>query len=328
KEARYSSDYNRTLGLDMHLPLTDYFTFSGYLAGTFGPEEEDEGELINMNRQNLAGKISLAYNSDLWELSASYQDLGARFNPEMGFIRRKDYRLGNARLEFSPRPAKSSLIRQFTYQLESKYRTDHSNKMLDSEINASFGIRFQNSSRFTIGVKRENEFIDKDWEVREGFLIPMGTYSGNAFYIRTNSDESRTVAGRINLNYGDYYTGRNLRFGLGANITRINPLRLEIDFNYNFVDLPEGSFRTNLLGLRMFYFFSTDLYFKAYVQWNDDRLSFDGREKVIANFLLRWIYSPTSNIYLVYNDGRLIGQGNNEITNRTFMLKATFFWRK
>jgi hypothetical protein len=30
----------------------------------------------------------------------------------------------------------------------------------------------------------------------------------------------------------------------------------------------------------------------------------------------------------VYNDGRLIGPGPNEITNRTFMIKATFFWRK
>ncbi|MFQ5822570.1 MAG: DUF5916 domain-containing protein [bacterium] len=328
KEEIHSSGYNRSMGLDINLPLTDYFTISGYFAGTFGPNEEEDGKIINMNKQNLAGKLSLRYDSDLWEFSASYQDVGAQFNPEMGFIRRTDYRLNKASVEFSPRPKKSPVIRQFTYKLEGNYRTDHSNRMLDSAINASFGIRFQNSARFTIGVKRENEFIDEDWEVREGFLIPIGTYSGYESYIRTNSDESRTVAGRINLNYGNYYTGRNMRFGFGGSVTNITPLRIEIDYNHNFVDLPEGSFRTNTLGLRMFYFFSTELYFKAYVQWNDDRLNYDGKEKIIANFLLRWIYSPTSNLYLVYNDGRLIGPGNDEISNRTFMLKATFFWRK
>ena len=76
------------------------------------------------------------------------------------------------------------------------------------------------------------------------------------------------------------------------------------------------------------YFFSTELYLKAYVQWNDDKVYNFGKEKIISNLLLRWIYSPESNLYLVYNDGRLVGPGESEIVNRTFMVKATFFWRK
>jgi len=99
-------------------------------------------------------------------------------------------------------------------------------------------------------------------------------------------------------------------------------------FSYQYVDLPEGSFHTNTLGLRMFYFFSTDLYLKAYVQWNDDKYYNAGKEKVVNDILLRWIYSPACNLYLVYNDGRLIGPGNNEIINRTLMVKVTYFWRK
>ena len=103
---------------------------------------------------------------------------------------------------------------------------------------------------------------------------------------------------------------------------------MEIDYAHNYIDLPQGHFHTNTLGLRMFYFFSTELYLKAYVQWNDDKLYFDGKERVISNVLLRWIYSPASNLYLVYNDGRLIGPDHTELSNRTFMVKATFFWRK
>ena len=72
----------------------------------------------------------------------------------------------------------------------------------------------------------------------------------------------------------------------------------------------------------------TELYFKAYVQWNDDKLLFGGREKIISNLLLRYIYKPGSDLYVVYNDGRLIGAGGGEITNRTLMAKVTFFWRK
>ena len=328
KEETRTDHYNRSLGIDTNLPLSDYFTVSGYLAGTFGPERVEYGVSENMNTKNIAGKLSLDYNSDLWQFSTSFQDMGERFNPEMGFNLRTDYRLVKASLDYSPRPDNSRVIRQFGYQIDGNYRFDHDNTMLDSEIGASYSIEFQNSARFSIGMNRNKEYIDYDWEVREGYLIPTGTYSGFDYSTHMESDKSRSIAGDINLSYGDYYTGHNAGLGLGGTITSLRSVRMEIDYRHNYVDLPQGHFHTNTLGLRMFYFFSTELYLKAYVQWNDDKLYFDGRERVISNVLLRWIYSPASNLYLVYNDGRLIGPENSEITNRTVMVKATFFWRK
>ncbi|MGB2764266.1 MAG: DUF5916 domain-containing protein [Candidatus Aminicenantaceae bacterium] len=328
KEELHSSYFNRSLGFDGYLPLSLYFTISGYLAATFGPEETDDGQIINMSKQNLAGKLNLGYNSDLWQASASYQDVGAHFNPEIGFIRRTDFRLSSASIEYSPRPKESSVIRQFSYQLEGSYRSDHDNRMLDSAIEASFSIELQNSSRFSINIQRESEFIDYDWEVREGFLIPKGTHTGYMYSIGAESDKSRTIASGIDIDYGSYYTGHQMRFSLNSTITRIRRLRMEVDYNHNYVDLPEGSFHTNTLGLRMIYFFSTELYLKAYVQWNDDKYYNAGKEKIVGDILLRWIYSPACNLYLVYNDGRLIGPENNEIINRTLMVKVTYFWRK
>jgi hypothetical protein len=328
KEESHSSDFNRSLGLDGRFPLSHYFTISGYFAATFGPEEEDEGQIINMNKQNLAGKLNLDYNSDLWQASASYQDVGAHFNPEIGFIRRTDFRLSSASVEYAPRPKRSSLIRQFGYQLEGNYRSDHDNRLLESAIEASFSMEFQNSSRFNINIQRNSEFIDYDWEVREGFLIPEGTYTGNLYGISAESDKSRAIAGGINIDYGSYYTGHQMRFGLEGTVTRLRRIRMEVDYNHNYVDLPEGSFHTNTLGLRMFYFFSTNLYLKAYVQWNDDKPFNAGKEKIVSDILLRWIYSPACNLYLVYNDTRLIGPSHNEIINRTLMVKVTYFWRK
>jgi len=319
KEDLHSSDFNRSLGIDGNIPLSRYFTMAGYLAATFGPEE---------NKQNIAGRLSLDYNSDLWRASASHLDIGARFNPEVGFIRRTDFRLSNASIEYSPRPKGSSVIRQFGYQLEGSYRSDHDNMMLDNRVEASFSIEFQNSARFSANIQRESEYIDYDWEVREGFLIPEGTYTGFVYSLNAQSDKSRAIAGGIDIDYGSYYNGHQLSFGLDSTITRIRRLRMELDYRYNYIRLPEGSFRTNTFGLRMFYFFSTDLYVKAYVQWNDDKYYNAGRERIVSDILLRWIYSPACNLYVVYNDARLIGPGNNEIVNRTLMVKATYFWRK
>jgi hypothetical protein len=328
KEELRSANFNRSLGFDGHLPLSRYFTISGYFAATFGPEKKDDEQIINMNKQNLAGNLNLNFDNDLWQASASYQDVGANFNPEIGFIRRTDFRLGSASIQYAPRPEESSVIRQFNYQLQGNYRYDHDDMMLDSQQSASFSLELQNSSRFSINIQRESEFIDYDWEVREGFLIPKGTYTGYGCSIGADSDKGRAIAGGIDIDYGSYYTGRQMRFSLNSAITRIRRVRMEVDYNHNYVDLPEGSFHTNTLGLRTLYFFSTELYLKAYVQWNDDKYYNAGREKIVSDILLRWIYSPACNLYLVYNDARLIGPGNTEIINRTLMLKVTYFWRK
>ncbi len=328
KEESHSPYYNRSLGIDTHLPLSTHFTLSGYLAGTGGPAQSVGNERLDMNRENLAGKLSLDYNSDLWQVSTAYQDIGARFNPEMGFNRRRDYRLNSASLEYSPRPKNSRVIRQYKYQLEGDYRANHEDMMLDNSVEASFAVVFQNSANLNLEARRTQEFVDYDWELRKGFLIPSATYTGVGYSVSAQSDRGRAAAGGITLNHGDYYTGQSTSAGLTGTVTRIQPLRMELSYSHNYIDLPQGRFHTNTLGLRVYYFFSTGLYVKAYTQWNDDKLNFGGRERIISNLLLRWIYAPESNLYLVYNDGRLVGPDNTEIVNRTLMLKATFFWRK
>ena len=328
KEELHSTYFNRSLGFDGHLPLSRFFTISGYIAATFGPDKTDNEQIIDMNKRNLAGSLNLRYESDLWQASGSYQDVGANFNPGIGYIRRTDFRLSSASLEYSPRPNKSSVVRQFHYQLDGKYRSDHGNRMLDNNLDASFSIELQNSSRFSFNIQQEGEFVDYDWEVRDGFLIPKGTYSGYSISIGADSDKSRPIAGGVDIDYGRYYTGHQTSFRLNSTITRIRRIRMEASYSHNYVNLPEGSFNTNTFGLRMLYFFSTELYLKAYMQWNDDKHYNAGMERIVSDILLRWIYSPACNLYVVYNDGRLVGPGNNEIVNRTLMVKVTYFWRK
>lgn len=327
KELQNSPDYNRSIGFDMNLPLTRFFTINGYLAGTYSPDILDDSVLIDMNSKNFIGKIDLNYDSDLWDFTASFEDVGKRFNPEMGFIRRTDYRLANTSMSYSPRPQESSYIRQFVYSLGGKYRYDHDNTVLDNNIDASIEIKFQNSAEIKFGGQRKAEYINFNWEVRDGIFIPSDTYSGLNYFIEGKTDVSLPISAEAELSYGKYYTGNRFNGSLSSVITSIPRVRIEMQYDHNHVDLPQKNFQTNTLGLRALYYFSTELYFKAYVQWNDDKLLFSGKEKIISNFLIRWIYSPGSDLYLLYNDGRMLAPGQDEITNRTLMLKFTYLWR-
>lgn len=317
--------YGHAFGVDGIFPLNDHLTVSGWLAGELGSDAE--GPWHKALSRRTASEVNVRYASDLWSFGGGLQDVGGAFDPAMGFVRRRDFRRAQLHAEYSPRPANASLVRQFSYEVNADWRTDHTGLLLDSGLGASFGVRFQNSARLNLGLEREYEWLPEDWEVRPGFLVPRGAYSGYDAYVEANSDRGRGLSGSVDVHVGDYYTGRSLQVGTGAELTSIARVKVMLNYNHNLISMAEKQFRTNTVGMRLFYFFSTELYCKAYVQWNDDRLSYEGRHRLVSNFLVRWIYSSGSDLYVVVNDGRLIGPDGHEITNRAVLLKVTRFLR-
>lgn len=317
--------YQGSIGIDGVFPLHEHLMVSGWVAGELNPEAAPSGP--NAFARRTASEVNVRYNSDLWSFNAGLQDVGADFNPAMGFVRRRDFRRAQVSGQYSPRPTNAAIIRQFSYRLGADCRTDHAGTVLDNGLEASFNVRFQNSAHAGLNVAREYELLPEDWEVRPGLVIPRGNYHSHSGSVEATSDRSRPLSGFLNLHLGDYYTGHRMGLSAGAELTRIARVKLAFNYSHNYVSLPEADFHTNTLGLRAFYFFSTELYCKAYVQWNDDRLNYGGKHRIISNFLLRWIYSPGSDLYIVVNDGRLVGPGGQEITNRAVVLKATRFLR-
>jgi len=329
KDEINSNHYNRSGGFDANFPITDRILINGAVAGTYGPEEEDDdGVLQNMQKNNFAGFLSFSYDSDLWEFELSHLGIQENFNAELGYVRRTNIKSTRGSIEFNPRPTWWKSVRQLSFRFRPSYMTDFNNRLLESRISYVFSVHFQNSARIFGGLNSETEFLDEEWEVRPGIVIPKNTYHGWDSFLWVMSNQSADLSGGFFMNYGDYYTGKALRFGPELVINNFERTKIEFDFSFNHVNLPDGKFNTHTLGSRFYYFFSTKLYLKAYLQYNDDRKANEGNILTLSNILLRWIYRPGSDLYLVYNDSRGIGPSHVEISNRTLMLKATFFWRK
>ncbi len=319
KENTDCCGYNRSGGFNFNLPFGDYFSLSGAAAATFEPGLTSEN--------SLAGNFKVNYITDLWQGRFSYLDIQENFNPEMGFIRRTDIRTIRSRLFYTPRPSNWPAVRKLYYRLRCDYMADHRNEMLESEMDASFTMLFENSSRLMIGGEWKRENLDENWEVRPGFLIPSNVYSSyqGDIYFRTN--DSSELSGDFYVSYGDYYTGHYLSLRPGITLRRLHNTRMDVDFSYNKVRMPVGEFQAGTLGFRVFYFFSTRMYAKAFLQYNSDRKANNGNVLGLGNLLFRWIYRPGSDLYVVYNENRSFGPAGDETSNRTLVLKATFFWQ-
>ncbi len=317
--------FNRSFGFDSNFPVDENFSFYFAGAGSYSSVDTTEG---NRNDNNLAVNLGFNWESDLWEFRASFLDIEENFNPEMGFIRRTDIRRTQGRMAYSPRPQQWQSIRQLEFGIGGQYQTDHENRLLNRKLTTRFEVRFENSASVNLDISNEYEYIEWDWEVREGYLIPRGGYSNTEYRLRFHSDRSRKISGRVNFNAGDYYTGNRIGGGVDADFKAFTRFNANLDVNYNFIKLPDGQFHTTTVSTRLIYSISPDFFIKAYLQLYDDKLSNDGKNRVSGNIILRYIYRPGSDFYLVYNQESLIGPGHNVVKNRTIMAKLTYFLRR
>ena len=311
---------NQAFAFDSRLSFTPTLSLTTLLAGTHTSDET--------NKDNKAGNIGISWRTDRYRASFGYTDVEENFNPEMGYVRRDDIRRSSGSFSFSPRAEKFSSIRKFSYTLRGSYLTDHSNHLQDKDISFSYNIQFQSSARFNFRIEREYEYLSDTWEVRPGINIGQGKYEGYSFSTNYRSNEAQQLSFDINLSTSDYYGGNRYSLGGGFDWYGIKKLILNSNYRFNKIIFPYADFNTFTLSNRLIYAFSTEAFLKAYIQYNSDRLNYDGAVKWNINILFRYIYKPGSDFYIVYNQEQLVGNNNNELSNRTLMAKVVYFWRK
>ncbi len=313
--------YNRSLGFDSNFNVNENFSFFFVGAGTFSPGKEGK-------RNNLAGNAGFRFQSDLWQYNLSFLNIDKDFNPEMGFVRRKDIRFTEGGITLSPRFNQIPAIRQVLFTANGNYQTNRNNQVLNKKATGTFTIDFENTTNISFTVDREFEYLDNDFDIRPELIIARGLYTNTRYRGSFRSDRTKTISGTVTVNGGDFFTGTSVGGGVNTTIRAHPRVFASVSYNYNEIDLPEGQFHTNFLATRLSYAFSTDFFIKGFFQWVDDALLFNNRNQVSQNIILRYTYQPGSDFYLVYNQENLLGTGNDEISNRTLLAKFTYLLRK
>ena len=93
----------------------------------------------------------------------------------------------------------------------------------------------------------------------------------------------------------------------------------------NWIDSPQGAFRTDLMVSRVNYSFTPRMFFSGLIQYNSSR------NTVSNNLRLRWEYSPGSELFVVYTEDRetdpLRPDRYSELRNRGFVVKMNRLFR-
>ena len=265
----------------------------------------------------------LDYNGDRYGVQLEHLLIGDDFNPEVGFVRRDDMRKSYAEFRFSPRPAQPSIVRKYSWTGAGTYIENTAGRVETREASGDFEIEFQSSDRIAVGYTGVYEFLPRPFLIAPGVVLPIGGYDFGVLRTSLNFGQHRRLYGGLTAEHGTFFDGQRTTLGVRQGRIRVTPkFSLEPSFSINWVDLPAGSFTTNLVGSRVTYTMTPLMFVSAFLQYNSSS------DAVATNIRLRWEYLPGSELFVVYNEQRdTLARTFPELTNRALIIKVNRLFR-
>jgi hypothetical protein len=296
---------NQTLGADLRFNPRDEVSISGSLAKTWS-----DGQ----HAKDMAGKLNGKFQSEHISAGVNFEDIQENFNPEMGFVNRKDIRGGSSWVHGSL-PIRRSVFRSVSYDGTYGVSLDHDGELDGRHFGSDGRLELETGDLLIVWYDGYWDGLDGAWEIREGIIIPAGIHRWQNYGVYVGTDRSRWLRLGGSAMRGGFYDGDRQTVSLNGHIRPVPSLLITGDYNRNSIDLTDGGFTTNTINNRWIYNVSPDFFVKLFLQWNDDD------DIVRGNFLLRYTYRPGSNLYLVYNESWHDG----EVKQRSIVGKLTYF---
>jgi len=250
------------------------------------------------DRIGAAYRLFLEYPNDRVDFQIYWNRADGSFNPETGFLRRKNFQKVGAELRFKPRPAFLPWIQRLVFKpFEFDYYIDENTGRLQSFSSEfrPFGFTTRSGEMFEANIQREAEYLTEDFEIFEGQVISAGEYWFTRYELQFRTFSGRRCHAFFLVNWGDFYRGQRTRWFVRGTWKLNRHVSISSDFSENRISLPGGEFAVHEIGGRIDLAASPDLFGSVFGQWNNED------KTILLNFRMNWIPTPGTNFYFVVN---------------------------
>ena len=282
-----AGDWNNTYAVDGQLGLGEAVSLSSFYARTETP---------SLSGQDHALSFSGAYTTRDWNTRLNFQQVGADFNPELGFAPRTGYTYGQAHVMYYVRPEDFLGLREIRpHSSYFEYRDIGSSFVQSARWHIDSHFEWEDGMELHPGFNYEEEGLAAPFEVSPGITVPPGSYGGWVTNWVFFTNASAPISFNGGLAWGNFLNGN--QFSPNGTVTaRYNSsLSASLRLEHNDIDLPQGSFDATLIGVRLAYFVTSSIYVQSLTQWSNRQDAWS------TNVRFGWLDDAGSGLFIVYN---------------------------
>ncbi len=307
RDSTVEGDYNRVYGTDAHFEFYgNRLEFDSFVMWSDTP---------GRSGRNQARLFEAAWRDDEWGAVAGYDEVQTNFNPEVGFVRRKNNTHYNGDFSWLPRIESSQALRNLIFRLDLDYYENGTTEKVETRTGSvNLGFQFENTGSVNFVINHTFDRLTDPFPIRPQTPIPTGDYSYLDYSAFFSTDTSARISGFGGIDWGEFWNGRLRSLNGGVSLKPNFHLTVDLDYDHNLVKLPNGQFTTELVGARIAYAFNPRTFLTGLFQYNAET------RQVSSNIRFNLIHSSLSDLFLVYNDLRDAG-GN--VVERAVIVKLT-----
>ena len=271
------ADQNVAFGADTNLFLFANVTANAYYARTDSP-----GRTSGQN--SYRGRFD--YAGDRYGMNVEHLLIGNQFNPEVGYVRRIDFRRSFGQLRFSPRPRRSRVVRKYSFTGSYDYVTNASASFVqDKELRGVFNTEFQSGDTWSVvDYTNTYELVTNSFEINPGTIVPRGGYNYQNLRTQYTIGQQRKISGRVSAEYGSLYDGHKTATGYSGRIGIVPQFAIEPSIDLNWVSLPNGDFSAPVVSSRFILTPNPRMAISSLIQYN-------GSSRTLSSSVrFRWEY--------------------------------------
>jgi len=298
---KYSKErYNAVYGANFIYSTSELFGDKNLrVGGSFAASDTRVNEeVVDSNKDNLSYNLFLTYHNDEIEYDLGFTTIEKGFNPEMGFRNRGNFQKFTTELQFNPRFEKLASFRNLIFKpIEIDYYINNETRETETiEYEwRPFGFVTKSGEVAELNIQHRYDAPSSDFELIDSIFIQAGSYWDNRVEVQFETFRGRRLSSEIKASAGEFYTGQRQEIELSGRLNLNRHLNVGIDWQRNFIQLPEISFTTDELGGRIDYAFNPKLNTSIFAQWNNEN------DIVLVNYRINWIPKIGSFFYFVIN---------------------------
>lgn len=323
--------YNHVAGLDgfLRLSKTKSITFQAlrswtdYPTGLADRYEQPDGAFADN-----AFSVKFRHFSRNFNLGLEYEDLGASFRADYGFVPRVDVRRLGGYLEPVIWGKKGGWFERLSFLFWGERMTDQHRNLTDQDIHLGFrysgplqmdwNFLFYVQKELYNGVIYDKTALSSMFEITPGSGLVLRCFAAVGDYVDyTNSRLSDDFMVMIKM---DFNPGRHLNLGFSHTLDRLS---LE----------GEKIYTANLFQTRLIYNFNVRTFIRAMIQYTRIDRNLDlyifpiepETRELFTQFLFSYKINPRTVLFIGYSDNHF-GQRGIDLTrkDRTFFLKLGY----
>ena len=297
---------NRAFGADVR----KRFWGNSEVSGWYTRVDDSRPDL-----SDAAGSIALNIRRADYGFGGGYKNVGKRFNPALGFVRRRDMINWSGFAQYGPQ-VNGDLIRSYSVNGYAGVVNGQDGEKQSSDVGFRANVRIRTNDRLDFRYNRNFESLDGSFFIRPDAEIPSGDYVSNSVSGGFGTDGSKLLSTNGSYSWAEYFGGTRENWQGGIGLRTGKYLNLDISISHNKFDLPiaNGEFDATTIGSNINMAWSRKLFAKALVQYDN----FSGN--VQANIRIDWIHSPGADLFVVFNTNYNFHNADDQFDPRARLL--------